>query len=184
MVELVDLFGEHHVVVQQIVLRADLLPQDVDTFLEGGDLPALLRGRCLGDVLHAPVDVQAQEGGQDLHPPVAVGVQEEAVGVLSDKGDGAEGVAVHAEQPLDLRLGQLHGGVALIGPRLGVLVPPLEGQGAAPALRAGADDPVVLAAHAEREGDTAAFGPVPDPAADVLLAGLLIEAVRDGVHEE
>ena len=101
----VHLFGQHHVLIQQLILFADLLAQDVNALLEGGDGAALLRSGRLGDVLHPAVDVQAQERGQDLHAPVAVGVQEEAVGVLPDEGDTAKGVAVHTEQPLNAGLG-------------------------------------------------------------------------------
>ena len=180
----VHLFGQHHVLIQQLILFADLLAQDVDALLEGGDGAALLRSGRLGDVPHPAVDVQAQERGQDLHAPVAVGVQEEAVGVLPDEGDTAKGVAVHTEQPLNAGLGQFHGGVALICPGVPLRVPPLEGQGTAPALGPGADDPVVLPAQGKGKGDAAALRPVADPAADVLFPGLLIEAVRDGVHEE
>ena len=180
----VHLFGEHHILIQQLILFADLLAQDVDALLEGGDGTALLRSRRLGDVLHPAVDVQPQEGRQDFHAPVAVGVQEEAVGILPDEGDTAKGVTVHTKQPLNAGLGQLHGGVALICPGVPLLVPPLEGQGAAPALGSGADDPVVLPAQGKGKSDTAALRPVADPAADVLFPGLLIEAVRDGVHAE
>ena len=180
----VHLFGQHHVLIQQLILFSDLLAQDVDALLEGGDGAALLRSGRLGDVLHPAVDVQAQERRQDLHAPVAVGVQEEAVGVLPDEGDAAKGVAVHTEQPLNAGLGQFHGGVALICPGVSLWIPPLEGQGAAPALGPGADDPIVLSAQGKGKGDAAALRPVADPAADVLFPGLLVEAVRDCVHEE
>ena len=161
-----------------------MFSQDVDAVFGRRDLPALLLGCILGDLLHAGVDAQAQQRAQNLHTPVAVGVQEQAVGILPNEGDRAERIAVHTQQPLDLHLSQLHGGVALVGPGTGLLVKTLEGQRAASALRAGADNAVLLAAHVEGEGDRAALRTVAHPSADVLFAGVLIETVGDRVHKQ
>ena len=182
--QLLGLLPQDHVIVPKLVFPGGLLTQHLDALLGGGDLLPLLLGVRLDGLAHPVVDVQAQQGAQDLHAAVAVGVQEQAIGVLPDKGDGTEGITVHAQQPDDLRLGQLHGGVALIGPFLSLGVEALEGQGPAPGLGPGTDHPVGLAAHVEGEGDGPALGPVPDPAADVLLPRLLIEAVGNRVHEQ
>ena len=60
----------------------------------------------------------------------------------------------------------------------------MEGEGSAPRLGAGANDAVLLVPHEECEGDGAAFGSIPHPTTDILLAALLKDAVRNTVHEK
>ena len=161
-----------------------MLAEDIDALAGRGDLAALLRSVGLCKLLHAAVNIQPEKGAQDLHAAVAVCLQKQAVGVLADKGDGAECVAVHPEQADDLLLRKRHGRIARVVPSIRIRVEPLERKGSASAFRARSDNAVFLAAEGKGEGNGAALCAIAHPAADVFFSGLLIKAVGNRVHKE